>query len=119
MSIRYDGMTLQELESEYEAIKVALEAKRAEEAEAVKAQIAVLQQKLIKLHSGAAKLNVSKSNNGISGKGDGRAKPKPTHRDPATGATWASRGQYPRWLATYVEAGHNPDDYRIKENPAV
>lgn len=46
---------------------------------------------------------------------DGRSNVKVTHRDPTTGQTWASKGQKPKWLQAHIDAGKNPDDYRVKD----
>jgi DNA-binding protein H-NS len=37
----------------------------------------------------------------------------PKYRDPETGATWAGRGQMPRWMAQRVKQGARPEDFLI------
>jgi len=37
----------------------------------------------------------------------------PKYRDPDTGATWAGRGQMPRWMTRRVKQGAKPDDFLI------
>ena len=39
----------------------------------------------------------------------------PKYRDPSSGATWAGRGQVPRWMAEYIKRGANREDFRIKD----
>lgn len=43
-----------------------------------------------------------------------RAKAAAKYRDPATGATWAGRGQQPRWMRRAIEAGAHQEDFRIR-----
>jgi DNA-binding protein H-NS len=37
----------------------------------------------------------------------------PKYRDPSSGATWSGRGLRPRWLSAAMEAGAQPEDFRI------
>ena len=37
----------------------------------------------------------------------------PKYRDPASGATWSSRGKVPRWMRHLIEQGAKRDDFRI------
>jgi len=46
-------------------------------------------------------------------------KAEPTHRDPATGQTWAGRGQPPKWLTEYEKQGRKREEFLLKAlNPA-
>ncbi|KPF68710.1 histone family protein nucleoid-structuring protein H-NS [beta proteobacterium AAP99] len=45
--------------------------------------------------------------------GDKRSAVAPKFRDPATGQTWAGRGQKPRWLAAAIAAGKKLEDFAI------
>ena len=47
------------------------------------------------------------------GSGDKRSAVAPKFRDPATGQTWAGRGQKPRWLASAIAAGKKLEDFAI------
>lgn len=44
-----------------------------------------------------------------------RPKALPKYRNPATGETWAGRGQQPRWMRTAIEAGRRQEDFRIAD----
>lgn len=44
----------------------------------------------------------------------GRAKAAPKYRDPVSGATWAGRGQQPRWMRKAIASGAYQEDFRIK-----
>lgn len=46
--------------------------------------------------------------------GPERAKATPKYRDPVSGATWAGRGQQPRWMRKAIESGAHQEDFRIK-----
>lgn len=48
------------------------------------------------------------------GRGHFRRVP-PKYRDPQTGATWAGRGQMPRWMTRRVEQGAKPEDFLIND----
>lgn len=39
---------------------------------------------------------------------------EPTHRDPATGKTWAGRGQAPSWLREYEAVGRSREEFQIR-----
>lgn len=47
------------------------------------------------------------------GKSDGRKSVVPKFRNPDTGETWSGRGQQPRWLRAFVDAGKTVDEFRI------
>jgi DNA-binding protein H-NS len=105
---KYDSMTMDELKG---IIRDATEA--------LNRQVDARRQELISelnaLGNYVAKPAAEKREATAMREGDGRAKPKVTHRDPATGATWASRGQKPRWLQVYIAEGRDPDDFRVTE----
>jgi DNA-binding protein H-NS len=52
----------------------------------------------------------------LSGAGQARTRARAAakYRDPATGATWAGRGQQPRWMRRAIEAGAHQEDFRIR-----
>lgn len=39
---------------------------------------------------------------------------EPKYRDPSSGATWAGRGQVPRWMAEYIKRGAKREDFLIR-----
>jgi len=43
-----------------------------------------------------------------------RATVAPKYRDTATGNTWSGRGQPPKWLRAYLDAGRSRDDFLIR-----
>jgi DNA-binding protein H-NS len=45
--------------------------------------------------------------------GDKRSAVAPKFRDPASGQTWAGRGQKPRWLAAAIASGKKLEDFAI------
>ncbi len=47
------------------------------------------------------------------GAGDKRSAVAPKFKDPATGQTWAGRGQKPRWLAAAIASGKKLEDFAI------
>ena len=113
---KYAEMTIQELEGIVRDATAALAEKR----EARRAELLAELEMLGGVPAGTAKpgrIRVKETEGGFipTREPDGRAKPKITHRDPETGATWTSRGQKPKWLQAYVDAGKNPDDFRVKE----
>jgi DNA-binding protein H-NS len=40
---------------------------------------------------------------------------EPKYRDPSSGATWAGRGQVPRWMAEHIKQGARREDFRIRD----
>lgn len=40
---------------------------------------------------------------------------EPKYRDPSSGATWAGRGQVPRWMSEYIKRGAKREDFRIRD----
>lgn len=40
---------------------------------------------------------------------------EPKYRDPSSGATWAGRGQVPRWMAEHIKRGAKREDFRISD----
>lgn len=43
-----------------------------------------------------------------------RAVVAPKYRDPASGQTWSGRGQPPKWLQAYLNAGRKRDEFLIR-----
>ena len=42
-----------------------------------------------------------------------RRRANPKYRDPSSGATWAGRGQVPRWMVEHIKRGAKREDFRI------
>jgi DNA-binding protein H-NS len=42
-----------------------------------------------------------------------RRRAEPKYRDPSSGATWAGRGQVPRWMVEHIKRGAKREDFRI------
>lgn len=112
---KYDQMTVQELEGIVRDASAAL----AEKKEARRAELLAELEALGGLPKPAStgRLRVKQVDGGFipTREPDGRSKPKITHRDPVSGATWTSRGQKPKWLQAYINEGRNPDDFRVTE----
>lgn len=43
-----------------------------------------------------------------------RAVVAPKYRDNATGETWSGRGQHPKWLQGYINAGKTKEEFLIR-----
>lgn len=102
---KYEGMTIEELEGIIREVTEVLNSKK-------EAELAELYARIEKLGGVVPGKGKPRATEGVK---DGRAAPKPTHRDPATGQTWASRGVKPKWLQAYIDQGKDPDEFRIKE----
>jgi DNA-binding protein H-NS len=112
-----EGMTVEEL------LNVRAEADRVL-AEKLDAERSALTEKLRALeeYEASTRLRAPKSragslhaqNRGDTRGGPVRAKAAPKYRDPVSGATWAGRGQQPRWMRKALESGAHQEDFRIK-----
>lgn len=96
-----------------------LRKKLAEQKNNERAQAIASAKELIKLHQ------LTVADLGLAGKkattgkqpraaGDKRTAVAPKYQDPSSGKTWTGRGKAPVWLAAYLSAGHNKQDYLIK-----
>jgi DNA-binding protein H-NS len=97
-----DGVLAEKLDAERNALTEKLRALEEYEATA-------------RLRTGTNRLGSLRAENRGGTRGaPGRAKAAPKYRDPVSGATWAGRGQQPRWMRKAIESGAHQEDFRIK-----
>ena len=104
-------MSMDELLQHQEAIKAAMESKKADELKYIQAELVALDQTAQKLGSSALEL--------LSGKGgkSQKAKATPKYAHPENPSlTWSGRGRYPEWVKDHIENGGDKDDFLIKKD---
>jgi DNA-binding protein H-NS len=104
-SPEYDAMSIDELKAIQSAVQTALDVK-------IEARRAELMQELALL--GGAPAKAPRKPKETLPEGDARLAVKPKYRGP-NGELWSARGATPRWLKTLEEAGHNREEFLIKD----
>lgn len=116
--MKVESMTVAELKSAIDRMKLEMEKRRADEITAVVAEI---REKMDHYGLTVADLGFT-AGELSSGRGRGRSQSgghdrrtvvEPKYRDPETGTTWSGRGRMPRWMAEAVDAGRSREEFRI------
>ena len=118
--MKIEHMSMAELQSAIDRMKLEVEKRRTEEVAAV---IAEIREKMERYGLGISDLGFTAAEL-ASGRGGARSKPSghdrrsivvPKYRDPASGATWSGRGRMPRWMVEAVDGGRSREDFRIED----
>mgnify|MGYP000291809121 CR=1 FL=1 len=105
-------MSMDELLQQQEAIKAAMEEKKADALKELQAELVTLDHKAQQLGSSVLEL-LGGSKGGKAPKA--KAAPKYAHPENPS-LTWAGRGARPKWLAEMLDAGAKIDDFLIKKD---
>jgi DNA-binding protein H-NS len=117
--MKIEQMSMVELKTAIDRIKVELERRRAEELAAVVAEIRETMERhgLTVADLGFTAAERSSSRSGGPGRRVGEDRRRvvaPKFQDPVSGATWSGRGRTPRWLAAAMESGRSREEFLIK-----
>lgn len=117
--MKVEQMSMADLKSAIEGMKLELERRRADELAAVVVEI---REKMDQYGLTVADLGFTAAERaGARARSRGRAVGEdrrsavaPKYRDPASGATWSGRGRMPVWLAEAVGSGRSRDEFLIE-----
>ena len=101
--------------NEYESKLNELHKQRDAERKGERLQALAAVKELIKTHGfSASELGLSGKNVAKAALGDKRNMVAPKYQDPASGKTWTGRGKSPAWLADYLTAGRDKQEFLIQ-----
>jgi len=101
--------------NEYESKLNELHKQRDAERKGERLQALAAVKELIKTHGfSASELGLSGKSVAKTALGDKRNMVAPKYQDPASGKTWTGRGKSPAWLADYLAAGRDRQEFLIQ-----